>query len=56
MECVRECHFPSLFVVTLERMAGKSVAGGMAFPHVITNELLRSGQTHSEPTKRGPWS
>ena len=30
---------------------GESIADVMSLPHVITNDLLRCGQTHSEPTR-----
>ena len=54
IKCVTNVHFPLLFLVTLERWTGKSMADSMAFSHVITDELRHGGQAHSEPTRRGP--
>ena len=56
IQCVRECHFLSLFLVSLERWTGKTMSDGVAFPHVIINELFHGGQTHSQPTRRDPCS
>ena len=48
--------FSLLILVTLERWTGKSIADGVAFSPVTTLELFHFGQTHSEPSRRGPRS
>ena len=40
----------------LEIRTGRSMADVMSLPRTITNDLLRCGQTHSEPTRESPRS